>query len=107
MAVRQQKLEELMRQLAAQFVQIESSNASLITVTRCMMEQKLKHAIIFVTVLPESEERHALEFLKRKRSEFRGYVKSHARTRVIPVVNFEIDIGEKTRQKIDELGIKH
>ena len=104
MTVRQQKLEELMRQLAAQFVQIESSNVSLITVTRCVMEEKLKHAIIFITVLPESEERHALEFLKRKRSEFRSYVKSHARTRVIPVVDFAIDIGEKTRQKIDELG---
>lgn len=107
MAVRQQKLEELIRKLAAQFVQIESSNVSLITITRCMMEEKLKHAIIFITVLPESEERHALEFLKRKRSEFRDYIKSHARTRVIPVVDFAIDIGEKTRQKIDELGIKH
>lgn len=107
MAVRQQKLEELIRKLAAQFVQIESSNVSLITITRCVMEEKLKHAIIFITVLPESEERHALEFLKRKRSEFRDYIKSHARTRVIPVVDFAIDIGEKTRQKIDELGIKH
>lgn len=107
MAARQQKLEELIRQLAAKFVQIESSNISLITITRCMMEEKLKHAIIFITVLPESEERHALEFLKRKRSEFRDYIKSHARTRVIPVVDFAIDIGEKTRQKIDELGIKH
>lgn len=107
MTARQQKLEELVRQLAAKFVQIESSNVSLITITRCIMEEKLKHAIIFITVLPESEERHALEFLKRKRSEFRDYIKSHARTRVIPVVDFAIDIGEKTRQKIDELGIKH
>jgi len=105
MAVRRQKLEELIRKLAAQFVQIESSNVSLITITRCVMEEKLKHAIIFITVLPESEERHALLFLKRKRSEFRDYIKSHARTRVIPVVDFAIDIGEKTRQKIDELGI--
>lgn len=107
MPARQEKLEELIRKLAAQFVQIESSNVSLITITRCVMEEKLRHAVVLVTVLPESEERHALEFLKRKRSEFRDYIKSHARTRVIPVVDFAIDIGEKTRQKIDELGVRH
>src|SRR3972149_4180997 len=104
MAVRQQKLEELMRQLAAQFVQIESSNASLITVTRCMMEQKLKHAIIFVTVLPESEERHALEFLKRKRSEFRGYVKSQTPVPPRPITNTDPTLSRQTPDHCHSLG---
>lgn len=107
MSLKQQKLEELIRNLAAQFIQIESSGVSLITITRCIIAEDLKHAMILVTVLPEKEENDALQFLKRKRSELRAYIRSHARTRVIPVVDFALDIGEKTRQKIDELGIKH
>lgn len=105
MDVRREKLEELVRKLAAQFIQTESNRTSLITVTRTVVSEDQKHATIFVTVFPETGERAAIEFLKRKRSEFREYLKSHARARAIPTVDFEIDIGEKTRQKIDELGI--
>jgi|SRR3989344_7632371 len=105
MSLKQQKLEELIRNLSAQFIQIESSGVSLITITRCIVSEDLKHALILVTVLPDKEEDEALEFLKRKRSELRTYLTKHSRTRVIPVVDFALDIGEKTRQKIDELGI--
>lgn len=104
MTLRREKLEELVRKLAADFIQRESSRISLITVTRAMVSEDEKHATVFVTVLPETSEQAAIDFLKRNRREFRDYIKSHARTRRIPAIDFEIDLGEKTRQKIDELG---
>lgn len=103
MTLRNEKLEELIRKLAALFIQVESNRTSLITVTRCSISPDSKRAMVLVTVLPDTEEEKAVQFLKRKRSDFRNYVKSHARIRAIPLVDFEIDIGEKTRQKIDEL----
>jgi ribosome-binding factor A len=107
MTLRREKLEELIRKLAADFIQRESSRISLITVTRAAVSEDEKYATVFVTVLPETSERAAIDFLKRNRREFQDYIKSHARTRSIPTIDFKIDIGEKTRQKIDELGNLH
>jgi hypothetical protein len=33
----------------------------------------------------------------------RSYLKDHVRTRVIPFVEVEIDMGEKNRQRADDL----
>lgn len=104
MTVRREKLTELARKLAAQFIQIESNNTSLITVTRVEVTEDEKRAIVLVTVLPETREREALAFLDRKQGEMRSYFKEHARVRSLPHFEFKIDIGERTRQKIDELG---
>ena len=98
-----EKLAELFQRLTAQFLEIESNRTSLITVTKFDLAPKLGKGIAFITVLPESAEAAALDFAKRKRSDLREYFKKHSRTRVIPFIDFEIDKGEKNRQRIDEL----
>lgn len=103
MAYHDEKTAELLKEMAMNFVQRESNRTSLVTVTSIHVEPRSNMTTIFVTVLPEDKEKAALDFLKRKRSEFRDYVKENARLRAIPTFDFEIDKGEKNRQKIDVL----
>ena len=101
-----EKVSALIKDLAADFIQKESSGASLITVTRVILSNRGKNADILFTVFPEEKESDAAEFAKRRAGDFREYVKSHARTRVIPFFHFEVDKGEKNRQRLDTLSDK-
>lgn len=101
---RDYKLQELIRAAAAEFLQRESNYTSLLTVTDVSISDRGNQATIFFTVLPEDKEKGALDFVKRKRAEFREFFKNKARMRALPFFDFEIDRGEKNRQKIDEIS---
>ncbi|HEC30751.1 MAG TPA: ribosome-binding factor A, partial [Candidatus Yonathbacteria bacterium] len=103
MTQRQEKVAGVIKKLAAQFLQIESSGQSLITVTNCTISPDLRKATIFISVLPEKSEEFALQFIRRKRSEMRDYLKKNTKMRVLPFLDVELDYGEKNRQRIDEL----
>jgi ribosome-binding factor A len=103
MTQRNEKISNLVKELAATFLGRENNRTSLITVTSCTTSPDMKNGTIFITVLPESKEHDALEFTKRKRAELRDYLKKNMKTKIIPFINIEIDRGEKNRQKIDEL----
>ena len=102
---RNDRLISLFRSLAAAFIRNEANVSPLITVTGATVSSDFGHVTIFVTVYPESEEAQALNFLKRKGSEFRGYVKQNGNLKVIPFFVFEIDFGEKHRQHLDTVEI--
>ena len=55
------------------------------------------------TVFPETMEKTALEFAKRKRGELKQFVIDNSRIGFVPQLDFAIDLGEKNRQKIDQL----
>ena len=101
---RDQKLKDIIREAAALFLQRESNYTSILTVTDVSLSERSNNATIYFTVLPEDKEKGALDFVKRKRAEFRDYFKSMARMRVLPFFDFEIDKGEKNRQRIDEIA---
>jgi len=103
MTQRNEKLANLIKELSAQFLNRENNRTSLITVTSCTTSPDLKRATIFVTVLPDSKEHDALDFAKRKRAELRDYLKKKYEIKIIPFIDIQIDLGEKNRQKIDEL----
>ena len=100
---RQQKVAQFVKELGAQFLGKENNKTSLITVTACNISPDLKKATIFITVLPENKEHDALDFAKRKRGELREFLKKNMQTKIIPFIDIQIDLGEKNRQKIDEL----
>lgn len=100
---RGEKVANIIRELAAQFLARETNHTSLITVTHANCSPDLKHATIFITVLPESQEEQALGFAKRNRGEMRDFLKKNLEIKTIPFLDIEIDRGEKNRQKIDEL----
>jgi len=104
MTNRKEKVAELIREKAAEFLSRENNQTSLITVTSANASPDLKKATIFITVFPESKEKTALLFAKRKRGEIREMLKKYMTTKTVPFVDIQIDLGEKNRQRIDELS---
>lgn len=90
--------------LAAQFLSRESNRTSLITVTRATVTEKMSVVSVYCSVFPESDEAHALIFLKRMAGEFRQYMMHEHRMVRVPHVNFEIDYGEKNRVRLEEIS---
>ncbi|OGI65388.1 hypothetical protein A3A95_00870 [Candidatus Nomurabacteria bacterium RIFCSPLOWO2_01_FULL_39_18] len=91
------------KELSAEFLGREGNKTSLITVTHATCSPDLKRATIFITVFPADKEKGALEFAKRKRPELREFIKKNVPIKIIPFIDIAIDLGEKNRQKIDEL----
>ena len=102
--LKNEKIKEIIREKAAEFFERESSNVALITVTSVQLLEKGKKAVVYFTVYPNEKEPGALDFAKRKRSSFREFLKEETRLFQLPFVDFNIDLGEKNRQKIDELS---
>lgn len=101
---RDQKLKDVIREAAAEFLQREGNYTSILTVTDISLSDRGSRATIFFTVLPENKEKGALDFAKRKRADFREYFKERSRMRALPFFDFAIDKGEKNRQRIDEIA---
>ena len=95
---------DIIKGLTAEFVERESNRTSLITVTRVELIDRGREARIFVTVLPDGMAESALEFLKRMRSDLRSYVTEKSRLFRIPRFDFMLDVGEKNRQRIEEIS---
>ncbi len=102
--VRKQRLRDELKALGAQFLELGGNGSSLLTVTDVKLSGDQKRAVILFTTLPESFEKTALEFAKRKRSEFKQFLRDKSRIPRIPQIDFEIDLGERNRQRIDELS---
>lgn len=103
MAERKEKMANFIKEQTASFLARENNKTSLITVTGSDISPDFKRATVYITVLPESKENEALSFTKRKRAELREFLKKNMSTKVIPFIDIAIDLGEKNRQKIDEL----
>ena len=103
---RSERMVRIIKTAAAEFMQRESNGASIITITNVRLSNDEKYVNILFTVLPEDKEAAALEFAKRMRSEFRQFVKTHTKLGRIPTFDFQIDLGEKHRQKIDTIPLK-
>ncbi|HEY4522381.1 MAG TPA: ribosome-binding factor A [Candidatus Paceibacterota bacterium] len=100
---RQTQIAETIAHAAGDFFARESNRESLLTVTRADVSPDLKNVTIFFTVLPEQFEETALHFAKRNRTDFREYLKTHTVMKFLPTIDFEIDFGEKNRQRIEDL----
>lgn len=103
MSQRTDKVSNLIKELSAEFLGRTNNRTSLITVTSATTSPDLKRATVFITVLPETKEHDALEFAKRKKGELREFLKKNMATKTVPFIEIDIDKGEKSRQKIDEL----
>ena len=88
---------------AGRFIVLNSNKQSLITVTHADISSDFAQATIYVSVLPEEQEKPALDFLKRNRGDFRNWISEEMNFKRIPTFDFAIDIGEKNRQKVQPL----
>ncbi len=101
---RNERIQEALRATAAEYLAREAGRQSLITVTAVRMSEDGRRALIFITVFPDSSEQSALAFAQRSRKELSKPFKQHARGASLPHIEFRIDEGEKSRQRLDELS---
>src|SRR5258708_5604541 len=101
---RHDRLQEALREVAAEFLVREANRNTLVTVTRAMLTEDMKRVTIYITVLPESGEQPALDFANRNRTELREFFKTRVKGVLPPDLTFAIDLGEKNRQRLDELS---
>ena len=101
---RNEKIQEALRQTAAEFLARDAGPQSLITVTATRLSEDGRRGLIFITVLPESAEEPALNFAQRNRAELAPLFKKHIKGVSLPHIEFRIDFGEKSRHRLDELS---
>lgn len=104
MSERHERVISLIRELAATYIQHEANTDPLITVTRVSTSPDYRNVTIFFTTLPEGREDDALVFLKRNGTELRNYIKKKSNLKIIPNLEFMLDVGERHRQHIDEIA---
>lgn len=102
-----EKLKDQIKKWAADFLQRESNGTSLITVTDVKITREAKEATVLFTVLPDNKQVEALEFARRQLGDFREFMNKKVKTGRMPFFHFDIDRGEKHRQRIDEITIKN
>jgi ribosome-binding factor A len=103
---RNEKIENMLRALANEYLNRESNKTSLITITHVELTPDMKNATIFFTVLPEDKENAAVGFMLRQRKNIRNHIKKNSQFRVLPFIETKLDIGEKNRQLIETLSKK-
>ncbi len=101
--IKNERAKETIMHAAAEFISEESNRQSLVTVTNIDIRNKGKDVYIMVTVLPEDKAEIALLFLNRKKRAMRDFLKKKISLRVLPFFHFELDYGEKNRQRIDQI----
>jgi ribosome-binding factor A len=105
MTLRQDKLASSIQKIAGEFINTQARvEGVLITPIKADVSKDLAKSTIYITVFPDDKENHVLNLLKFRRSDFREFFKSHIKLRVIPFFDFKIDLGEKNRQRIEELS---
>jgi ribosome-binding factor A len=104
MSKKEERLQERIRESAAEFLNKESNQSSLITVTRVELSSDGRRAFIFITVFPEEKEAEGLSFARRKRTELRERILKDLDIARPPFLEVLVDAGEKNRQRIDILS---
>jgi ribosome-binding factor A len=100
---RHTQVANLIKEQAAKFIAAEANTDPMITVTRTDISPDYRQATIYITTLPEGREQDALIFLKRSGRELRRFVMKQSNLKIIPHLTFDLDVGERHRQHIDEL----
>ena len=100
---RSERANAIIAEAIAKFVQRESTSQSLITVTRIEPSKDNKSLTVFFSVLPENQEAPALSFLNRHKHDLFEFIRKTTSLDFIPKMIFAPDLGEKNRQRMDQL----
>lgn len=103
-ADRNRRATEIIAREAAQFITREAGSGSLITVIRAQSVSHGDRVLVFVSVFPEDKTQSALAFLERHRQAFSEHLKTHARLRPLPRIEFMLDNREEAGAPLTELS---
>jgi ribosome-binding factor A len=102
-AARKDKIISMLKKITADFLKEVGNKEFLITVTGFEVSKDLKRAFVKISVYPETKEEDAINIIKNKRKELRNFAMSKTKMKMTPAFDFEVDKGEKNRQRIDKL----
>ena len=94
---------DLYRDLAARFLERESSRVGLITVTHAEVRGEGEEVRVYLSIYPREKQKEALGFARRKLHDLRAFVMQETRMKSVPRFSFAPDLGEQNRQRIEEL----
>lgn len=103
MSSRDERAVSILLESAGRYIAREAGRDTMITPTRAVLSRDRKHATIYVSVFPDTEDVHAITFLMRHKDLFRNELKKTTRFTRLPFIRFEIDRGERARQHLDEV----
>lgn len=95
---------EFLAHLAAEYLARESNRMPMITVTRADLSNDRKRATIYVSIFPDEQIPQALEYLARQDKHLRDFLATKSKWRMLPVLSFALDEGERSRQRLDKLS---
>lgn len=102
MSARDERAVSILLEKVGNYIAREAGRGTLITPTRATFSKDRKNATIYVSVYPEAQEGHAIDFLMRHKDLFRNDLKKTTRFARLPFIWFEIDRGERARQAFEE-----
>ncbi|MAZ56192.1 hypothetical protein CL653_00145 [bacterium] len=100
---RHDRVASLVKEEVAKFIASEANTDPMITVTRVTVSPDYRNVSILITTIPDGREDDAVIWLKRHGREMRRAIMKHTNLKIIPNLDFGLDVGEKHRQHIDEL----
>lgn len=103
MSLRIDKVNSLLRNIVSSFVGREFKDGIIITVTRVETSSDLRKAKIFVSVFPDNKSDDTLKLLQKKSWDLKKYAQPLLKMKFLPEFDFEIDYGEKNRQRLEEI----
>jgi len=100
---RHERVASLIKEIVATFIQQEANTDPMITVTRVTISPDYRKATVLITTIPDGRESDALVFLKRYGGQMRHLVMKKSNLKIIPHLDFDLDVGERHRQHMDEV----
>ncbi len=77
-------------------------SGGLITIVNVMVDKKLEHARVGVSVIPESLTAHALRVLNMKIGDFQHQLNRKMNIRPMPMISFAIDRGNENAARVEK-----
>ena len=103
MSHRVEKVTALLTTLVAKALERFIETGTLVTVTNLRVTPNLAKAHVYLSILPDTKADETLSMINERKGEIRTEVAKKSVTKIVPDLVFEIDRGEKNRQRIDEL----
>jgi ribosome-binding factor A len=103
---RQARVNDLLRRQLGQILEREFRDRlpALVTVTEVSISPDLKHAKVYVSVYAEkSIQEKAVQILHHATPEIRKFLAGEVLLRVLPTLEFELDLTAEYAQHIDDL----
>lgn len=105
MSERTEKINSTLQEYIGEIMQkeLDYSQEYLITITRVDTSPDLKHANVFISVLPDNRRGSAIELLAGNAGRIKAKLYSLMKTKNVPNLHFKIDEQEVFAQRVDAI----